>query len=168
MDEDGDKTRKTKHIRNMKTINEPIEVSMEREPINNKEKLNKVYELMEELGLTPDEVYEGLEDKMDVYYSDYITYGSVICEFIADLKQHNLTDSQINMLEQLRIMTEQGSQLPRDILNYLIEEDELEIDGRRILLDNEWYLDHFEYEPEEVISTITSMMRDKKISDIGI
>lgn len=133
-----------------------------------KDKLQEVYKLIEELGLTYHEVHEGLEDdKMDIYYSSWITCGAVVSELIGDLQQHDLTESQVNILDQIKEYVDEP-EVARNILDYLIEEDELEVDGRRILLDNEWYLDHFEYEPETLINLITQYWRDKKISDIGI
>lgn len=151
--------------------NEPLEVALERVTTKEQldERLNKVYELIDQLGLTYDQVHSGLEnDKMDVYYGDTISYGYVISELIYHLKQEDLTETQMNMLNQLNEMNEQGHSLPREILDYLILEEEIDIDGRRMMLDSEWYVENFECDPESVISIITGMMRDKKISDIGI
>lgn len=155
MDEDGDKTRKIKHIRNM----------------NKEEKLKIVMNLIQELGLTKDDVHGHITDNSDIFCQEVIKEGQVMEMLLEDLLTQTTDDGTYKLLIKIKEDNERGGELSREIFKTLRDEDIVEIMDQTMMVDfvmGDWVNEYFEYDYDEVINISTRISRDQKLTKIGI
>ena len=155
MDEDGDKTRKTKHIRTMKT----------------EEKLKRVMNLIERLGLSKGDVHEHIANNSDIFRQEVIKEGQVMEMLLEDILTQTTDDTFYKLLIEIKEDNERGGVLSREIFKTITEEDIVEIMDQTMMVDfvmGDWVNEYFEYDYDEVKSSITSVTRHLKLTTLGI
>lgn len=140
--------------------------------MNKTDKLKKVMDLIENLGLTNDDVYEYLSNKLHFYSNTNIKEGQVMEMLIEDLLSQKVEKND-DILVMIREENERGTELSQEVFRTLIDEEIIEIDENRMMMDDmmcDWTYEYFEYDYEEVIKTIRNISakwnRDKKLNEI--
>jgi predicted transcriptional regulator len=135
------------------------------------EKLKRVMNLIERLGLTKTDVHEHIANNSDIFCQEVISKKTVFEMLLEDILIHTADDGHYKLLIKIKEDNERGGQLSREIFKTLRDEDTVEIMDQTMMVDfvmGDWVNEYFEYDYEEVMNTLTRISRDQKLTTIGI
>ena len=135
------------------------------------EKLKRVMNLIERLGLSKEDVHEHIANNSDIFRQEVIQKKTVMEMLLEDILSQTTDDTFYKLIIEIKEDNERGGELSREIFKTLQDEDIVEIMDQTMMVDfvmGDWVNEYFEYDYDEVKSSITSVTRHLKLTTLGI